>query len=1045
MSSTYRPIDHYPTLTSSSGPQLYFTYPNTTATPYPTATSAVSPGGYTPSGSSGSAVTANPSPGTAPYPILSSGPVTAAPSSYGISNFPSAGVYTIPGNGSDSLTTTIHLTSFKHITITQPRPTGCTINAPNAELLYWNSVTYSYSPPAACPILPESSGGVILATIASTAPYTFPVSLHAASTRFLNFTNPAATNAGNRTTTITFTNHGTTQTFTESAYTATYTQKASTVTLTGSGITTTITESAATHTGSGTAGTQTYTVTGDTQTWTETVAVYATPTFAGPTNVLRPDITYSGATYAYTATTPTPYVLFSVFEITQLSSTSTITVPVPFLSAYPGNPYLDWSGNATATGALPPNLIRQLAAFENVNISNCAVGTFRGQATLDVAVSLYANITCAAPAHAEKTATGLGPISAHPGGASIPAEPLTTTVAPAAAPPGQNSALPPAGPAGSAVANSSPRVLTPVTDSPSPVGSSPPGNSPPPGSNQAGPVASSPAPLPPQQQTAPQAANLPTTSQGLGAIILSGLGGTQAPNPGTQAPNPGTQAANPPPAPTTVNVGNVPVVISSSNVVINSQTFNPAPGLPPVTTTVGSQPVVINPSQIIAGGTTVAIPNNANLPAVSIVPAPQPPVIIVGNTPVTANSQSQFVFSDQTLAPGGPAITVGSTQLSLGPSASSVVIGGSTIALQPAAAAPLPTVAGQPIQTAANGNIVIPGITTLSPGANAATISGTVISVISNGAGLVVGGTTVALPAGGPTALPTVAGQQIQVAPNGNIILSGGTTISAGGSAVTLSGTAVSVLPNGAGVVIGTSTIALPVGASSPLSTVGGQQLQRGPDGSIIIPGVITVSPGGAPATISGTAISVASNGASVIVGGSTVPLGPTVTPIPSITFGGSTITANSKTQLVIAGQTLSPGSIITVSGTPISLAPGASSVVIGGTTFSLSPTAAAKPLPSLTFGGSTITENTKSQFVIAGQTLSPGSAITISGTVISLAPDASDVVIGGSTAFLANPTGSSSNVTSFTGAAASKRHGGKELATSMAAGMFIVLGAVML
>ena len=1045
-------------------PQLYFPVSNTTAVPYPTAASTISPSGNTPRGSTFSSSIITSSPGIAPYPILSSGPVTAAPSSSGVSNFPTAGIYTIPGTGSDDNITTVHLTSFKHITITKPRLGGCTINAPNVNLLYWNSATYSYSSTQACPILPESSGGVVLASIVTQAPYTFPVSLHAASTRFINFSYPGVVSVGNYTTTNTFTNHGTTQTFTESAFTDTYTHNASSETLTGSGITTTITQSAYTATGSGTAGTRTYTGTGNTQTGTYTEAIYSTSTSRGPIDVLRPDITYNGATYAYTATTPTPYVFFSVLEIERASSTSTITVPVPFLSAYPDNPYADWSGNASATGALPSSLIGQLAAYENANFSDCAVGTFRGQATLDVGISIYESVACAAPARGEKTASGLGAISANPGGALAPTEPLTTSVAPAAPPPtspGQ-SVPPPTTQADIAPsANSSPRVLTPVTGHPFPASSPPPGSSPPSGSsstpgnspsasspppgqipppesNPPGPANNSPAPQPSQQQAAPQALKSPTITQGLGEIILSGLGATQA-------PNPGTQPENPPPAPTIVTLGNVPVAISSNNVIINGQTISPASGLPPLTTTVGNQPVIINPSQVVASGTTVAIPNPVNLPAITIVPAQQPPVITVGNSAITANSQSHFVVSGQTLAPGGPPITVDGTPLSLAPSASSVVIGGTTISLLPTPAVPLPTVAGQQIQTAANGNIIVPGTTTLSPGANAATISGTVVSVMSNGAGLVVGGTTVALPVGAPTSLPTVSGQQIQLASNGNIILPGGTTVSAGGSAATISGTPVSVLPHGAGVVIGTSTVLLPVGAASPLPTVKGQQLQRGPNGNIIIPGLTTLLPGSAAATVSGSVISVASNGAAVIVGGSTISLAPTANALPSITFSGSTIIANFQTQLVIAGQTLSPGSIITVSGTPISLAPGASSAIIGGTTFSLSPIATAKPLPSMTFGGSAITENSKSQLVIAGQTLSPGSAITVSGTIISLAPGASDVVVGGNTAFLAIPTGSAGNITSFTGAAMSERAVGRGFVTCIALGIGLFFGVVVL
>lgn len=314
-----------------AGPQLYFPFSNTTAVPCPTAASTISPSGNTPSGSSISSATTNSSPGVAPYPISSSGPVTAAPSSYNVSNLPSASIYTISGTKSDNNITTVHLTSFKHITITKPRPGGCTINAPNANLLYWDSATYRYSSTTACPILPESSGGVVLASIVTQAPYTFPVSLHAASTRFINFSYPGVVSVGNYTTTNTFTNHGTTQTFTESAFTDTYTHNASFETLTGIGITTTITQSAYTATGSGTAGIRTYTGTGNTQTGTYTEAIYSTSISIGPTDVLRPDIIYNGATYAYTATSPTPYVFFSVLEIERASSTSTITVPVPFL------------------------------------------------------------------------------------------------------------------------------------------------------------------------------------------------------------------------------------------------------------------------------------------------------------------------------------------------------------------------------------------------------------------------------------------------------------------------------------------------------------------------------------------------------------------------------------------------------------------------------------------------------------------------------------------------------------------------------------------
>lgn len=96
-----------------------------------------------------------------------------------------------------------------------------------------------------------------------------------------------------------------------------------------------------------------------------------------------------------------------------------------------------------------------------------------------------------------------------------------------------------------------------------------------------------------------------------------------------------------------------------------------------------------------------------------------------------------------------------------------------------------------------------------------------------------------------------------------------------------------------------------------------------------------------------GTTVSLAPGASLAVVGGSTQTLEHTA-PSPvvgSLVFGGSTYTANSASQFVIGGQTLVPNEQITVSGTPISLAPGASLVVIasstqalGSATFSVTP-----------------------------------------------------------------------------------------------------------
>lgn len=117
--------------------------------------------------------------------------------------------------------------------------------------------------------------------------------------------------------------------------------------------------------------------------------------------------------------------------------------------------------------------------------------------------------------------------------------------------------------------------------------------------------------------------------------------------------------------------------------------------------------------------------------------------------------------------------------------------------------------------------------------------------------------------------------------------------------------------------------------------------------------------------------------------------LAPGATPAPILTFAGSAYTANYASQFVIAGQTLNPGAKITVSGTPISLAPGSSHVAIVRTSTQASSMITPGPAQApalLTSRGSTYTANAAARFVVAGQTPNPGQQITVSGVPISLA-----------------------------------------------------------
>ena len=78
---------------------------------------------------------------------------------------------------------------------------------------------------------------------------------------------------------------------------------------------------------------------------------------------------------------------------------------------------------------------------------------------------------------------------------------------------------------------------------------------------------------------------------------------------------------------------------------------------------------------------------------------------------------------------------------------------------------------------------------------------------------------------------------------------------------------------------------------------------------------------------------------------------------IPFITIGDSTFTANSATQFVISGQTLTPGGEITVGSTTVSLESDGDAAVVGGSTQTaghIAPSDApiTGPAPTLTLGG---------------------------------------------------------------------------------------------
>jgi hypothetical protein len=354
------------------------------------------------------------------------------------------------------------------------------------------------------------------------------------------------------------------------------------------------------------------------------------------------------------------------------------------------------------------------------------------------------------------------------------------------------------------------------------------------------------------------------------------------------------------------------------------------------------------------------------------------PTITFNGITATPDSSFEYLLGEQTLKAGGPAITISGTQVSLAPGASAIVVGSSTSVLVASgspgdrvnADGPAPFLTLTADSNSASEYVIEDQ--TIKPGGPVINIAGTPVSLDTQATALFVGSSTI------PIAVVPYSGDQAQQ--------EGAQLAAKPPARLTLAGT--------------TATL------NSASEYVIADQ---------------TLRPGEPAITVSGTPISLAPQATAVVVGSSTSILvtalhagdqAQQIGELPSmLTLAGVTATLNSASEYVIAGQTLiAGGTPITVSGTPISLASQATAVVIGTSTSILVPDPRSgdqaqqggKLAPTLTLAGATATLNSASEYVIDGQTLTPGgNAITLSGARISLAPGATAVVIGSSTSAL--------------------------------------------
>jgi len=285
------------------------------------------------------------------------------------------------------------------------------------------------------------------------------------------------------------------------------------------------------------------------------------------------------------------------------------------------------------------------------------------------------------------------------------------------------------------------------------------------------------------------------------------------------------------------------------------------------------------------------------------------PVLTFGGSAIVANPSGAFVLGPgETLQPGGPALKVSGTILSLASGGTIAMINGATHTLVPNSAAqtavPVVTVNNQVFTASISGSqtsfVFGPGQTLTAGGI--ITISGRTFSLPATGSFIIVNGQTSTLGFSNPsiTAPPvlTVNGQPITASVSGfqtSFILGPGTTLTPGGSII-VSGTTYSLPASTSGVVVingKTSTLGTGAITATPTLTINGQTytpiISNGQTMYIIAPGT-TLTPGGV-VTISGTRISMDSSGTALVFGSitSTIPNMPKSTSAKTTTSSSTT------------------------------------------------------------------------------------------------------------------------------------------------------------
>ncbi|KAH6618751.1 hypothetical protein C7974DRAFT_400807 [Boeremia exigua] len=400
-----------------------------------------------------------------------------------------------------------------------------------------------------------------------------------------------------------------------------------------------------------------------------------------------------------------------------------------------------------------------------------------------------------------------------------------------------------------------------------------------------------------------------------------------------------------------------------------------------------------------------------------------------------------------------------------------ITIGGSVVTVKPQPTKPSQ---GGPDQEANAPTMVIIGTQTLTVG-QTTTINGVTIVVPTAGGGstIIVGDKSIGINphvTQAPMPVLTVGYSTITANPEGQFVI-GTQTLHRGGPLVVLDDNTLTLGPNGKIAIWNSATQTLLTMNGQPAATFGGQGITAkvlgGPGSAVTVDGTIfslpsgfhgssivingqtqrlgpvtatvasgiteyvlapgqTLTPGG-ELTFSGTTYSlpVEGQGSTIVINGATSRLNPSHLPVLPLNNEEVTATVAHGTTAFVFGpdQTLTPGGVITVSGTTYSLPASASGtvVIINGVTSTLAlgsgmgPSVSAAPI---VVDGQTITATTRDgtvEYVLnSATTLFAGGQVVIDGTTYSLAPGGTGIVVNGKTSVLSSaPASNTASTTS--------------------------------